>query len=331
MHKLRRRGVVIVSLLIPGLSLLAGGVSQAAAQAPAPHSATAAAGHQWCDPLKVFLPKASFRPLRASAAQLKANGFPARPPTSDPGALAEWKQIVEHAKHFTVPHPVCGTTKHSDIYNGYWAGHLVPKSDYSDSSVVQTEAQWTQPSVPGDSNYPNWQTAPDTSFWDGIGLATLMQAGCDSIASSTPTYKCWTEDYPQNTIWEGPAAHPGDLMLSEVSYLGGNITYYLLENETAGTAESFDNATPDVGSNSADFINERIGGRYLPKFGTVRMSGNKFWQANNTEHDLTTTNVRYDMTSNCKSSGTPLVNTGSVSGGAFSLTWESASPFTNGC
>jgi hypothetical protein len=346
MRTLRRRTSLLIILLIPGLSVLAGGVSQAAGHASAGHAsaghasadhasagrtAHVSAGRKWCDPIKVFLPKPGFKPLAASDAQLRSNGFPARPPASNRQAVAEWKNVVEHAKHFSVPHPICGNIKHSVIYTGIWAGHVVPKADYSNSTFVQTQSQWTQPSVPGNSNYPHWQSAPDASFWDGIGISDLIQAGCDSLASSTPTYKCWTEDYPQNTIWEGPAAHPGDLMYSLVSYLGGNVTYYLLENETTGGAESFDNATPYVGSNAANFINERVGGLYLPNFDVTYMSDNEFWQSNNTAHGLTTTNNLYKMTSNCQSNGTVLSAPGSVSSNAFFVYWYHSSPYNNSC
>jgi hypothetical protein len=323
------RFTLIAALLLPA-ALFAGGASQA--QSVPGHGAQAGAGQNWCKPLKVFLPKPGFRPLRASDSQLRANGFPARPPASQPGALAVWKRVAGHARHFSVPHPVCGTTRHSVIYTGIWAGHVVPKADYSNSTFVQTESQWTQPSVPGNSGYTNYQDAPDASFWDGIGISDLIQAGCDSIATKSPSYKCWTEDYPQGTIWEGPAAAPGDLMYSFVSYLGGNVTYYLLENESTGGAEAFDNATPYVGSNAANFINERIEGYYLPNFDVTYMSDNYFWQSNNTEHELTTNNNLYIMTSNCESSGTVLSDPGGVSGGAFFVTWEHSSPVDNsGC
>jgi hypothetical protein len=199
------------------------------------------------------------------------------------------------------------------------------------STSFKTQTEWTQPSVPGDSGYTNYQTAPDASFWGGIGVDDLLQAGCDSIATKSQQYRCWTEDYPENTIWEGPAAAPNDLMYSLVDYLGGNVTYYYLENVTTGEAQSFDNASPDVGSNAANFINERLNGLYLPNFGSTYMSDNYFWQSNNTEHELTRTNNLIIMTSNCKSSGTVLSDPGGVSNGAFWIYWEHSSPYNNTC
>jgi hypothetical protein len=325
----RHRSAILAILSLPVSALFVGGVSQA--QILPTHESAAVSGHKWCDPLKVFLPKPGFKPLLASGAQLRANGFPSRPSAADPTALADWERAVAHAKHFSAPHPVCGTVRHTTSYNGIWAAHIVPKSDYSNSDFVQTESQWTQPSVPANSSYTNYQDAPDASFWNGIGISDLIQAGCDSITLKSATYKCWTEDYPEGTIWEGPAPAPGDLMFSEVSYLGGDETYYYLENEYTGNAESFTNASPDVGSNAANFVNERLSGLYLPNYDTVYMSDNTFWQANNTEHTLTTTNNVEVMTSNCKSSGTVLASVGSVSSGAFFFNWNASSPYKNGC
>jgi hypothetical protein len=324
----RRRLIIAIFSLIPLSAFLAAGVSQAEVM---PGHNLAASARQWCDPLKVFLPEPGFKPLLASAGQLRANGFPPRPPASAPGALASWEKAVASVKHFSVPDPVCGTNKHIGVYSANWAGHVVPKADYSNSTFVQTQSQWTQVSVPGNSSYTNYQNAPDASFWDGIGISYLIQAGCDSIATKSPQYRCWTEDLPQNTIWEGPATAPGDLMYSLVSYLGGNVTYYFLENETTGIAESFDNSTPYVGSNAANFINERLNDLYLPNYESTYMSDNYFWQSNNTVHELTTKNNIWIMTSNCQSNGTVLSDPGPVSGGAFFLYFEHSSPYTNSC
>jgi hypothetical protein len=326
-----RRSATIAAPLVSALAIIAAsGVSQASQLSPG-HNPQSASGRKWCDPLRVFLPRPGFKPLQASAVQLTANGFPSRPSVSDPAALAAWRRVVENARHFSVPHPVCGTGKHTDIDNGRWAGHVVPKSDYSNFTFVQTQSEWTQPSVPGNSSYTNYQTAPDASFWDGIGISDLLQAGCDSIATNSPQYRCWTEDYPENNIWEGPAAAPNDLMYSFVSYLGGNVTHYYLENVTTGEVQSFDNSSPDVGSNAANFINERVNGLYLPNFDVTYMSDNYFWQSNNTEHELTTTNDLYIMTSNCESNGTVLSDPGGVSNGAFFIYWDHSSPYNNTC
>ena len=299
-------------------------------------AARVSSGQDWCQPLKVYLPKPGFQPLRASDSDLRANGFPARPPASQPGALADWKAVVEHARNFLPPHPVCGTTTRSTLYSARWAGHMVPKGNYQNSDIVKTQAQWTQPSVPGNPNYTDFNNAPDASFWDGIGaFHDILQAGCDSIATKTPDYKCWTEDYPGHFIWEGPPVAPGDLMFTSVEYLGGNVTHYYLENETTGQAVSFDNATPNIELDTADFINERVNfpnnGYYLPDYGGTYMSRNTFWQANNTVHELTTDNDLVIMTSNCQSNGTVLSDPSGVSSGGFFLTWEHGSPYTNSC
>ncbi len=326
-------GLLLPSLFLSAQALRTGDAAQAAAPGAAPAvSAARAASRQWCDPVKVYLPKAGFQPLHASAAQLAANGFPARPPASDGAAMASWKQLAEHARHFSAPHPVCSSFRHT-LYTGIWAGREVPKQDYSNSRIVQTQAQWTQSAVPGNRKYPSWRTAPDASFWDGINGATknLIQSGCDSFASKTPTYKCWTEDYPLGTIWEGPAAHPNDLMFTQVAYLGGGITHFVIENETRGTEQSFDNKTPDLASAAAAFITERVGKLYLPDFKATFMSDNRFWQANNTVHSLGKKNFEVIMKSNCKASGVTLAEPGQVIKGGFVITWKASGPVSNTC
>jgi hypothetical protein len=293
-----------------------------------------------CAPVKVFLPRAGFTPLAASNAQLEANGYPRRPPASNRKALALWTGVVGHARYFGVPHPVCSNTKHSIIYNRKWAGHVVPKADYGNQLITLSESEWVQPSVPANSNYTNYQTAPGASFWTGMSNdSSILQAGCDTIATSTVQYRCWTEDYPQGTVYEGPIVTPGDTVFVYVEYCGvysipncgQGQTHYYIENVTSGHAQSFINSSPYVAEANADYINERLNGLYLPNFGSILQWDNNFWQTN-TQHSLTTTNDRYDMTSNCLSTGTILSEPTSVDSYAqFHQNWYNASPYSNSC
>lgn len=229
---------------------------------------------QGCKPLKVFLPAAGFKPLTASAAQLRSAGYPPRPPQSDKAALQAWTSAVNRPLHFSVPHPVCTATRHSVIVSPVWAGHEVPESDYG-SPIYYTTSTWVQPEVAGNSNYTNYTSAPDASFWTGTGIEDIIQAGCDSISTATAQYRCWTEDFPGNTDWEGPVVRPGQTVYVVDDYLGGNEAYYYIENETTDAVQSFDNAAPYVGLGSADYINEWLG-PYLPDFGSVPVSDNYF-------------------------------------------------------
>jgi hypothetical protein len=187
-----------------------------------------------------------------------------------------------------------------------------------------------QPAVPGDRNYTDYNNAPAVSLWTGIGVSHLMQAGVDSIATATARYKFWTEDYPQNMIWEGPAISAGQVAYVYTKNIGGNQAYYFLENVTTGAYSAFTNALPFVGSDAANFVIERPRGFYLPSFRSLNVWNNHFWE-NNNSYQLTSSNDRWVMTSSCGSGGTLLTAPSAVSGGQFTQTWSHSRPFRSNC
>jgi hypothetical protein len=259
----------------------------------------ALAEYRACKTLKVFYPPAGFKPLKATARQLRNAGYPARPPQSDPAALRMWKHLVNRPLHFEAPHPVCTTEHHlglssdSVITSPRWAGHVVPESDYG-VPIVQTGSAWVQPAVEPNATYPNFKTAPTASFWTGTGLSDILQAGCDSISASTAQYRCWTEDFPDTTIdYEGPVVSPGNTIYVSDNYVGNNEVDYYFENETTGITESYMNAAPYVGLGSADYVNE-VAGPYLPNFGAATVSSNSFVLENGTIDTLGENNI-YQM------------------------------------
>jgi len=241
---------------------------------------------------------------------------------------------MTHVRSVSKPHPVCSGVTHAVKYSGFWAGHVVPHSYVTPSTFTWAESSWTQPAVPGNSNYSNYNYAPDASFWTGLGVSSFIQAGADSIATGTPQYRFWTEDYPyEGTIWEGPSIRPGQQAYVYLQYQGNNETYYFLENETTGAPQPFTNYSPDVGYNAANFINERVGTYYLPNFGSSGVSSNYFGNSSDS-YQLTTNNDIWYMTSNCQSSGIPLSSPSGVnnSNGSFGQYWKASSPVDNsGC
>lgn len=285
----------------------------------------------WCQPRHVFVPKSGFRPGPAATnSQLLASGLPPRPLAASPAAVRLWRSVIRRARAFVPPNPICGTSRRTTIYSGNWAGHVVPKSDYGNGSYTASQAEWVQPAVAGDSRYRNYNHAPTVSLWTGIGVRHLMQAGADSIAAAVPTYKFWTEDYPQNMVWEGPAIRPGQVAYVYTENLGRNLAYYFLENVTTGDYSAFDNALPYIGTNAANFVVERPDGLYLPSFGSVSVWNSYFWQGNDA-YELTPINDIWKMTSNCAPSGIALAEPSGVSGGAFTEAWQHRSPFTRYC
>jgi hypothetical protein len=244
------------------------------------------------------------------------------------------------ARHYLPPVSIASSTLHSPPwgdsasshtvnYSGNWAGHVMPYTNFQDQLMTFSEATWTQPSVPGNSSYTNYQDAPDASFWDGLGLDYLIQAGADSISTATPTYKFWVEDYPEGTDWEAnPPISAGDLSFVDVHYVGNNQSNFFLENETTYTYTTVSLSTPYVGNHSGDFINECISSYYLPDYGTTSFTG-CYATAGGTTYPLQSSNNNiYYMTSNGQSTGTLLVSTGSVNNSSYSfpVTWGNPGP-----
>jgi Peptidase A4 family len=230
-----------------------------------------------------ILSRTGFNPLVASSAQLIQHGYPTRP--TDVASLARWTIAMQHARYYDQPHPQVSSVFHRPLVgslasdghtrvSGNWAGYEVQNSVVFGDAITYVDGAWTQPSVPGDSHYTNYLYAPAASFWVGIGeTGNILQSGCDSIATATPTYKCWTEDLPLGTMYEGPATSPGSAMYVSVNYLGNSQTTYFIENETSGHYMSLTHPSPYVASNPATFINERVGSYYLPNFGSVSFAG----------------------------------------------------------
>lgn len=313
-----------VSLFVPAIS------SSAASKS---HDAYNAADNAACQPIAVYSqPPASFDARTASNADLMTYGLPSRPPGDNAGALATWTSMISDAKNYSAPQPVCGTGTRTAIYSGFWAAHVVPNSNYSGDHFTWSEGTWIQPSVSGDSSYSSYTNAPDASFWTGIGVSSLIQAGADSIATATPQYKFWTEDYPNTMVWEGPVISPGDAVSVYVKYISSSDCYYFLEDNTSGNYQSFDNSCPYDGYGAANWTNERPNGLYLPNFGTHATSGNYFGDNSNTYGLSSSNNNKVIMTSDCTSGGTVLSEpTGVNSDTSYNNEWYASSPYTNGC
>jgi hypothetical protein len=300
---------------------------------PSPHHTPPPHGHHHhphgCQPQHVFVPH-GFKPLHASNAQLLAHGFPPRPPKSQHQARNQWMHVIGRARRFEVPHPVCGTGRRGTVYSGNWAGRVVPRSDFGFRLFTASQSEWVQPSVPGDTHYHNYNDAPTVSIWTGVGVANLMQAGVDSISTVHPRYRFWTEDFPQNMVWEGPRIRGGQTAFVYVRNAGRHRAYYFLENVTTGAYSTFSNSLPYVGTNAANFVLERPNGLYLPAFRSLSVWDSYFWQRR-TSYQLTAVSNRWIMTSNCASGGVLLARPTGVSGGQFRQAWRHSRPFSNFC
>ncbi len=331
---IRRRNAGIASLaLVATLAVTFVGLGPSVGAVA--HRGYDAAANAFCQPVQTYAqPAANFDPTTASVAQLRANGFPPRPPAGNDAATQLWETMVTGAVTYVAPDPTCGTNTHAAVYTGNWAGHVVPNSNYSGEHFTWSEGTWTQPSVPGNSTYSDsdWQSAPDASFWTGVGVSSIEQAGADSIATTDPTYKFWTEDYPNNTVWEGPSISPGDAADVYVEYISSSDCYYFLEDNSTGKYSSFDNSCPYDGYGAANWINERMNGLYLPNFGEHATGGNYFGDNSNTYGLSPTNNDRYIMTSTCLSTGTVLSEPTAVqTDTTYNNEWYAGSPYSNAC
>jgi hypothetical protein len=231
-----------------------------------------------CEPIQTFSqPPAGFDPTTATAAELAQYGFPPFPPGSNAIAIASWTTAVQDAKQYSAPTPICGTGTNSVVYSDNWSGHVVPYSVQNNAHFTWSTSTWTQPSIGGDPSYTNYQTAPTVSFWTGTGVSSLIQTGASSIATSTPQYRFWTEDYPNHQTWEGPVISPNDTAYVYEEYEGSSRAYYYLENETTGDYQSFTNSAPYDGWAAANYIGERIAPLYLPAFGPYAVHGQLLW------------------------------------------------------
>jgi hypothetical protein len=255
----RRMGLVTVLLLaLPTVV----GITRASASE---HSTVASA----------TCPPPGFDPLTASATSLLHYGFPRRP--SDPVGAASWTYAMRNALNCVAAPTQTSTVRHplrlpKDHATYIWAGYVIPYQDAGGQHITAAYSEWVQPSVPANSSYPNWQTAPAASFWSGMGLNYIIQSGCDSIAASTATYKCWWEDYPGGSNYGGPSLSPGNLMYDAVQYQNNDYTNFFIENISTQKYTSYTHEyTPYVGWADADFINEMVGPS-LPDYGSTAFS-----------------------------------------------------------
>ncbi len=229
---------------------------------------------------RVSAPPAGFNPLTASAAALKAYGFPPRPTSAS--ALAAWTQAMEHAKTYVAPSPVWAPAwvspeiqpaTETGTCSTNWAGYMDQSANNGGVAYTQTSADWVIAAVPALGGSP----VPAAAFWTGIGgwgpsgSNVIDQAGTVSIANSpTPSYRMWVEDYPNPPQYVGPVISPGNTVYVSVYYEGNGQTEYYLENESTGKYTPWPASTPYYDGSSADYINEMPNGPgTLPDFGSV--------------------------------------------------------------
>lgn len=292
-------------------------------------------------------PPANFNPLTATAVQLKLYGFPARP--TNAAALAQWEDVMSHAKHYVRLKPVQGTVTEGLVgnirYNQTWAGYSVQSAD-NYATYYESWAEWAEPSYSGGDDHP--------SFWTGMGGNTdfssnvVVQAGsmCNAEAAGAPwPYDdCfWTEDfngapppgynnkvwfwYPYETPYQAPLINAGNYLAVDVTY-GGSTSTAFFENVSTQKYSTVQFDTPYWDGSSADYINEEAIGEYAA-WGSTTLSdcgfncsyGNAFLSGSLYREFYMTDNGNPPPSAG--GDGTPEAWPGTVSDSSFTVTAKS--------
>jgi Peptidase A4 family len=194
-----------------------------------------------------------------------------------------------------------------------WSGYAVTGSRYTSVS-----ASWTEPTVScsGGTAY--------SSFWvglDGDTSGTVEQTGTDADCSgSTPQYYAWYEMYPKFPTNLSGTVRPGDNMTASVTTNGSGSFTLTISDTTQRWTNTTNARLKRAALASAEVIAEApsSSGGVLPlaNFGSVSFSNAK---ANGAL--LTSSTPGIDPIT-MQSGTTVKAQPGSISSGAFSVTWK---------
>ena len=194
-----------------------------------------------------------------------------------------------------------------------WSGYAVTGSRYTSVS-----ASWTEPTVScsGGTAY--------SSFWvglDGDTSGTVEQTGTDADCSgSTPRYYAWYEMYPKFPTNLRGTVRPNDKLNATVTTDGRGGFTLTISDTTQGWTNTTNARLKSAKLASAEVIAEApsSSGGVLPlaNFGTVGFSNAK---ANGA---LLTSSTPHIDPITMASGSTVKAQPGSISSGAFSVTWK---------
>ena len=193
-----------------------------------------------------------------------------------------------------------------------WSGYAVTGSRFTSVS-----ASWTQPTA-------NCSGTAYSSFWvglDGDTSNTVEQTGTDADCSgSTPQYYAWYEMYPKFPVNLRGTVRPGDHLSASVTTDGSGRFTLTITDSTQGWTNTTNARLKSAKLASAEVIAEApsSSGGVLPlaNFGTVSFSGAK---ANGS---LLTSSTPHLDPITMQSGSTVKAQPGSISSGAFSVTWK---------
>lgn len=195
-----------------------------------------------------------------------------------------------------------------------WSGYAATGSKGAFTSVTTT---FTQPAVNCTSGNQY------SSFWvglDGYNSNSVEQTGTEAdCTGSSASYSAWYEMYPKFPVTYSNPVKPGDVITESVTFSGSRSYTLTLTDSTEGWTRTTTASSSKGARSSAEVIAEApYSGGVLPlaDFGKVSFSGSTVNGATLADANP----IAIDMVS---SSGTPEATTGSLSGGNFSITWNS--------
>jgi len=230
--------------------------------------------------------------------------------TAAPSVFAPIHLTSSSTTPFFISH---GGPRFANVDSTNWAGYAANGSDGAYTSVSTT---FTQPKVTCSSGDQY------SAFWvglDGYSSDSVEQTGTEAdCAGKTAEYSAWYEMYPADPVTYSSTVKAGDTLVETVTYEGSNKYELYLDDSTEGWSHT----TTKTGSydrSSAEVIAEApYDGEVLPlaDFGTVDFSSSTVNGSSLSSSDPTGINM-------ATSSGTLEATTNALSGGSFSITWDS--------
>jgi hypothetical protein len=197
-----------------------------------------------------------------------------------------------------------------------WAGYAAAGASGAYNSVAGT---WTQPAL---------RCGPQntySAFWvglDGDTTSTVEQLGTEAdCIGGAPQYSSWWEMYPKGSHGTTVGVFPGHTYHASVVFVGNGRFQLSLQDVTSGASFTTVQRLPSAQRASAEAIVEAPwSGGVLPlsNFGTAQFSGV-------TANGATMAAPPADVITMTNSNGVVKAQPSTLSGGAFSVNWLSAS------
>jgi Peptidase A4 family len=204
-----------------------------------------------------------------------------------------------------------GGPEHTTTTSDNWSGYAATGSTYTSVSTT-----FTQPAVNCSSGDGY------SSFWvglDGYSSDSVEQTGTEADCSGGQAeYSAWYEMYPAYPVTYSNTVEPGDVITETVSYSSSKYTL-TLKDSTEGWTKTTSKKESGLSRSSAEVVAEApYSGGVLPldNFGTVNFRSSTVNGASLSSTDPTGINMVSD-------SGVPEATISSLSGGSFSITWDS--------